>query len=109
MVDEQKLRHATHRFRLFRSHVSGLVSEKIVAEYHSILGELEKGAGTNLSSLRIDPYYLRPHRLPEVRMPRGHDRFTPQFTAQRFCDKEVFHRTLNRLAEWIEEYEARKR
>ena len=102
MEDQKKMRTVAIRLRGFRSHVAGSVTQRIVDEYHSILSEVEEASEQNLASFRISSVLLEPRELSEVRRKRSTD-CSPQFTEKKYCDRELFHRVLDRLWIWIEE------
>jgi hypothetical protein len=106
MADEKHMRMATSRLRGFRSHVSGSVTEAMVSEYHSIVSEVEEASGQHLASFRISPDVMVQREISDIRKRRVVDRSIPQFTVNKYCDKELFSRALDALWEWIEERDA---
>lgn len=102
MRDEKKMRMATIRLSGFRSHVSGSVTERMFYEYHSIVSDVEEACGLNLTMFRLSPALLEQREITETRRSRTFERSERQFTHERFCDKELFDRALDRLSTWIQ-------
>ncbi|HEY2467287.1 MAG TPA: hypothetical protein VGI45_05545 [Terracidiphilus sp.] len=101
MPDEKALKHAFVRFRGFRSHVFGSITETIVDEYHEILSSLQKSSGDDLAMFFIPPSKMLARGVPPVshknlRYPT-YSRFDPQFTTLKYCDEKFFREKMERL------------
>ncbi|HEY2471379.1 MAG TPA: hypothetical protein VGI45_26540 [Terracidiphilus sp.] len=103
MADEKALQHALTRFRGFRSHVSGSITEAMVDEYHSILSSLQKASGDDLARFYIPRLMMREHSAPPVGNLRHptYSRFGPK-AASLNCDKEFFMERMDRLSDHFE-------
>jgi hypothetical protein len=99
MVDEKALKHALTRFRGFRSHVSGSITEAMVDEYHSILSALQKASGDDLARFYIPRSMMRDNSVPLVRNLRlpTYSRFDKSTSLN--CDQKFFRERMDRLSD----------
>lgn len=106
MIDEKKFKQTLVSFRGFRSHVFGSITEKMVSEYHSILGVLQQTSGDDLSCFHIPSSMMLRRAITQVRYARSSVRSSdlePQYTSVKYCDKQFFNDRVNRLSEHFAE------
>ncbi len=97
MPDEKLMRMAIARFRGFRSHIHGPITQNVVNEYHSILIELETGTGEFLQDYSIPPTWMAPRVLPYFMVTHHNRKGEPQFSEEKYCEKALFKSTIDAL------------
>jgi hypothetical protein len=102
MADEKQLRMAVAQLRGFRSHVHTPITQAIVDEYQSIIKALEDATGEFLQHFSISPASMMARPLPELRRARGFAAQVPQFTEEKYCDKDLFQARIGGLWKHIE-------
>ncbi|HEY2466466.1 MAG TPA: hypothetical protein VGI45_01325 [Terracidiphilus sp.] len=103
MADEKQLRIAVAQLRGFRSHVHTPITQAMVDEYQSIIKTLEEATGEFLQHFSISPASMNARPLPERRRARGFSALVPQFTDEKYCDKDLFEAKIAELWKHIEE------
>lgn len=103
MADEKQLRMAVARLRGFRSHVHTPITQAIVSEYQAIIQALEDSTGEFLQHFSISPASMKARPLPELRRARGFAALVPQFTEEKYCDKDLFQSRIDGLWKHIED------
>jgi hypothetical protein len=103
-VEEMKLRMAVAQLRGFRSHVHSPITQAMVDEYQSIINALEDATGEYLQHYSISSASMNPRPLPELRRARGFAARVPQFTDERYCDKDLFETKISGLWGYIEKH-----
>jgi hypothetical protein len=102
MADGMQLRMAVAQLRGFRSHVRTPITQVIVDEYQWIIKALEEAMGEYLQQFSIPHGSMRARPLPEIRHTRGFSPLGPQFTQEKYCDKDFFENQINGLWAHIE-------
>lgn len=90
MADGMQLRMAIAQLRGFRSHVRTPITQVIVDEYKWIIKTLEEATGEYLQQYSIPDGSMKARPLPEIRHTRGFSPLQPQFTREKYCDKDFF-------------------
>lgn len=104
MTDEKQLRMAVAQLRGFRSHVRTPITQAIVDEFQWIIKALEEATGEYLQQFSIPSASMEARPLPELRRARGFAALVPQFTEEKYCDKELFQIKIGGLWEHIEKH-----
>jgi len=102
MADGKKFRMAVAQLRGFRSHVRTPIAQIVVDEYHRIIKALEEATSEYLEQFSIPHESMKARPLPEIRHTRGFSPLGPQFTHEKYCDKDFFENQINGLWAHIE-------
>ena len=99
MSDGMQFRMAVAQLRGFRSHVRTPITQVIVDEYQWIIKALEEATGEYLQQFSIPHGSMKARPLPEIRHTRGFSPLEPQFTREKYCDKDLFENKISGL--WV--------
>jgi hypothetical protein len=102
MADGMKFRMAVAQLRGFRSHVRTPITQVVVDEYHRIIKALEEATGEYLQQFSIPHGSMKARSLPEIRHTRGFSALGPQFTHEKYCDKDLLENQIRGLWAHIE-------
>ncbi len=85
VADDPQIAEAYARLAALKENLPAEAEEKYVTEFHSILDQLEKAAGANLSSFRIPASELRKKIVAQA--PKDEYGVENIYTDERFCDR----------------------
>ncbi len=107
MIDDKRFSVAWARFDALRRNIPPWLKTEQVAEYHSIVDDLQEASGEDLSAFRIPDDQIKP-RITAVT--RGTIRSPGRafYSKDAYCDDNFFARQVSALATYIQSLEERQ-
>jgi hypothetical protein len=100
MRDERKWKLGISQFNGIRDNLPAYIPENLVNEYHSALELLASASEEDLSSFRIPGADVKPRVVSFQMATSRHPGRTP-YSKDNYCDKNVFKRKLDSLANYL--------
>lgn len=100
MSEKQQWKLAVSRFAGFASNLPMWVDEEHVAQYHSIIVDVEKASGEDLSHFKIPDKKLRP-KVAQAQLGVGGHPGHVRYTDKKFCDTGYFRSQVEGLAHYL--------
>ncbi len=101
MRDERKWQLAVAEFKATRANVPGLISEAFVNEFHAVLDRMAAATEEDFDTFRISAADLKPRVVSIQRRSYRGRSSRPQYSREKFCDRNLFQRRIDALAAYL--------